>query len=205
LGIVRASKGRMAGRQAQMMPMLTSTADREACAGLSQDMSAELDMLSREESLMTDMSVTLSTCQHLHHIVDFIMKDVPRAQCEHRDQPCPLTFRNLKRVDDRQWHEEYEHVLSYVQARIGEPYDELVHALTTRYVFVPGETDRITDEDAGEDGPATSAYDYTERGIACFAEASHREGTEILDENGYFGDHECEIVDPEACPESLQA
>ena len=133
------------------------------------------------------------------------MKDVPRAQCEHGNQPCPLTFRNLKRVDDRQWHEEDEHILCYVQARICEPYDELVHALTTRYVFVPGETDRITDEDAGEDGPATSAYDCTERGIACFAEASHREDTEILDENGYFDDHECEIVDPEACPESLQA
>jgi hypothetical protein len=44
-GIRRARRGRIAGRQAQMMPVLTSIAERVACGGFWKDKSVVVDML----------------------------------------------------------------------------------------------------------------------------------------------------------------
>lgn len=44
-GMRRARRGRIAGRQAQMMPVLTSIAERVACGGFWKDRSVVADML----------------------------------------------------------------------------------------------------------------------------------------------------------------
>jgi hypothetical protein len=56
---MRANKGRMAGIQAQMMPVLISIADNVACAGLSNEMSLLLATSLRVYRRITEISGAL--------------------------------------------------------------------------------------------------------------------------------------------------
>jgi hypothetical protein len=58
-GIIRANNGRIAGRQAQIMPTLTSTADSVAWSELSNVWSVEFARLSREYRRTVETTMTL--------------------------------------------------------------------------------------------------------------------------------------------------
>jgi hypothetical protein len=72
-GIVSESSGRMAGKQAQMIPVLISRADSVACTGLSKDKSLVLATSSRVESRMIETRDTLCTSTWMRCHVGFIL------------------------------------------------------------------------------------------------------------------------------------
>jgi hypothetical protein len=59
LGIVKAKRGRIAGRQAQMIPTLTSTPESVAWSELSNVWSFEFARLSSEYSRIVEITMTL--------------------------------------------------------------------------------------------------------------------------------------------------
>lgn len=62
LGIIKAKRGRIDGRQAQMMPTFTSTPDSVAWSELSNVRSVELAILSREYNRTVETTMTLCFC-----------------------------------------------------------------------------------------------------------------------------------------------
>ena len=61
MGIIDANRGRIDGRQAQMMPMLTSIAESTAALRLSKVGSVEAEMETRNLRRMMEMRQTLET------------------------------------------------------------------------------------------------------------------------------------------------
>lgn len=90
-----------------------------------------------------------------------------------------------------------------VHASIRNPYDKLVDTATASDRLVPCESDRLADEYTRKDSPGTIGHYDAQNNKASNAETTDGKDTEVLGQDGHLDGGEGEIVDPNACPESL--